>query len=86
MSVEVIFCLHANVPIADSQCMALRQNVRIVMRPFRSCARMPPPLAAPKLGAEQFAAGYFVCFLPPSFITSQVVTAGWNFLSQFSLL
>lgn len=83
---EVIFCLHANVPIADSRYMALWPNVPIVMRPFRSCARMPLPLAAPTLGAEQFAAGYCVCFWLQSSITSQAVTARCNFLSPFSQL
>ena len=82
----VILCLHANVPIADSWCMTLWPNVRIVMRRFRSCARIPQPLAAPTLGAEKFDAGYYVCFWLRSFITSQVVTAGWNFLSPFSQL
>jgi hypothetical protein len=47
---------------------------------------MPLPLAAPKLGAERFAAGYYVCFWLPSSITSQAVTARCNFLSPFSPL
>ncbi len=47
---------------------------------------MPLPLAPPTLGAEKFAAGYYVCFWLQSSITSQVVTAGWNFLSPFSQL
>jgi hypothetical protein len=44
------------------------------------------PLAAPTLGAEKFAVGYYVCFWLRSSITSQVVTAEWNFLSPFSQL